>query len=160
MHLQLSTSPVSIPGERPVCAFGPGSHLLLPSDLASGQGHPAQDCSERYQLHANRRRTPAPAYSVGDKVWLSTKNLPLKTESRKLTQRYIGPFAVKYIGPFAVKLWRLIAGLITDFYRRRPGAPGGPPGGWLSGRRYCHEPLLVSPAGGRGCSAMGQHTCS
>ncbi|XP_053555763.1 carbonic anhydrase 15-like [Bombina bombina] len=40
-----------------------------------------------------RRRTP-PKYAIGDKVWLSTKNLRLQVPSKKLASRFIGPFSV------------------------------------------------------------------
>lgn len=36
----------------------------------------------------------APALRPGQRVWLSTGNLPLHMESRKLTQRFIGPFRI------------------------------------------------------------------
>lgn len=34
----------------------------------------------QYQHYANRRRIPAPSYTRGDKVWLSTKDLLLKSQ--------------------------------------------------------------------------------
>ncbi|KAL2101831.1 hypothetical protein ACEWY4_003592 [Coilia grayii] len=58
-----------------------------------------------YSAGANRRRTPAPVYRVGQRVWLSTKDLPVRVESRKLAARFLGPFIVeRVISPTAVRL--------------------------------------------------------
>ncbi|KAL2078839.1 hypothetical protein ACEWY4_024583 [Coilia grayii] len=58
-----------------------------------------------YSAGANRRRTPAPAYRVGQRVWLSAKDLPVRVESRKLAARFLGPFLVeRIISPTAVRL--------------------------------------------------------
>ena len=42
---------------------------------------------------ANRVRCDG-AHSVGEKVWLATKNLPLRLGTRKLAVIWAGPFAI------------------------------------------------------------------
>ena len=59
----------------------------------------------RNRRMADRRRAPAPDYQPGQMVWLSTKDLPLQVDSRKLAPRYIGPFKmVKISNPSAIRL--------------------------------------------------------
>jgi len=50
-------------------------------------------------------RTEAPKYKVGDKVWLSTKNLKLNRPAPKLAERFLGPYeVVEIVSPSAIKL--------------------------------------------------------
>jgi hypothetical protein len=61
--------------------------------------------SQRYQQQANRRRRPGPTLRPGQRVWLSTRDLPLRVESRKLSQKYIGPFKVaRRVNPVSYRL--------------------------------------------------------
>ncbi|KAI2646233.1 Transposon Tf2-6 polyprotein [Labeo rohita] len=59
----------------------------------------------RTKAKADRHRSRPPVYVVGSKVWLSTKNIPLRSVSNKLAPKFIGPFPVtKIISPVAVRL--------------------------------------------------------
>ena len=55
--------------------------------------------------YADQHRGSAPEYKVGDKVWLSTKDIKINCPSRKLAERQLGPFEiVKVISSNAIKL--------------------------------------------------------
>ena len=55
--------------------------------------------------YADFHRGQVPEYKVGDKVWLSTKNLNVDRPSCKLTERQLRPYEiVKIISSNAVKL--------------------------------------------------------
>lgn len=73
------------------------------------------------QKQANHHRAPAPSYRGDQKVWLSSKDLPLHVEAKNLAPRIVGPFKVERMGnPVAVRL-RLPASLKVDpnFYVSR-----------------------------------------
>jgi len=54
---------------------------------------------------ANRKRKPPPRYRVGDKVWLSTKNIHTQRPSKKLDHKHIGPFTIlEQIGTTSYRL--------------------------------------------------------
>jgi len=111
----------------------------------AGKSEPAKEFTERMKTvyeeaqvalsklcddmtcYADFHRGEAPEYKVGDKVWLSTKNLNVDQLSRKLAERQLGPYKiVKIIFPNAVKL-KLPASFkihnVIDVSRIRPYCP-------------------------------------
>ena len=54
---------------------------------------------------ANKHHSVAPIYNIGDQVWLSMENLRmLNRASKKLTEKWIGPYEISSVMPNAVKL--------------------------------------------------------
>uniref|UniRef100_A0A8C5PQ35 Polyprotein n=1 Tax=Leptobrachium leishanense TaxID=445787 RepID=A0A8C5PQ35_9ANUR len=54
---------------------------------------------------ADRHRLQAPSYNVGDRVWLSTRNVKLRVPSMKMAPRFIGPYKIiRRINPVAYAL--------------------------------------------------------
>jgi len=61
--------------------------------------HKAQDDMKRYY---DRRRTPAPVFNPGDKVFLDASDIRTTRPSQKLSHQRLGPFVVeRRIGPMA-----------------------------------------------------------
>ena len=95
--------------------------------------------AQQYQEEqANTRRTPAPAYKVGDEVFLLTSNIKTDRPSKKLDYKKLGRFKVlEVISPYAYKLdlprtLRLHPVFHTSLLRRAgddpvPGQSNAPP---------------------------------
>ncbi|KAK3559371.1 hypothetical protein QTP86_012782 [Hemibagrus guttatus] len=81
-------------------------HWFRESERVWGSAHhQLQRTLRQRRLTANRRRSDAPAYQPGQKVWLSTKDIRLRLPSRKLSPRFIGPFIIlKQVNPVTYKL--------------------------------------------------------
>ena len=67
------------------------------------------EASERAKLsmkvQADKHQNPTPDYKVDQQVWLSTDNLhTLNHVSKKLTEKWIGPYEVTRVTPNAVEL--------------------------------------------------------
>ena len=93
---------------------------------------------ERMKVQADKHRSEAPSYMAGDKVWLSTNNLRLTRPSKKLSERWLGPYEILSMkGSNAVEL-RLPKSMrihpvvnisrVKPYKERLPGQPVDRPG--------------------------------
>ena len=58
-----------------------------------------------YEKQANRRRMPAPNYQVGDRAYLSARNLWTRRPCPKLDWKNLGPYKIiERVSPLAYRL--------------------------------------------------------
>ena len=92
----------------------------------------------RILTQTNHSRSDTPSYAIGDRVWLSTDNLRLPCASRKLSERWLGPYSItKLVGTNAIEL-HLYCSMrihpvinishVKPYRDRLPGQPVSAPG--------------------------------
>ena len=117
-----NNSPHSATGESPFFlnkGYHPTLDISLSDITAKQQGvmiqnirdlheHAKQEIKkaiESYKHFADKKRSPAPVYKVGDSVCLSTQNISTTRPTKKLAERRLGPFKIiQVVSPLAVKL--------------------------------------------------------
>src|ERR1700675_177343 len=88
---------------------------------------------EEYAQYYNRRRTPAPEYKPGDRVWLDSSNIKTTRPSAKLAHRCLGPYVIDREvgnGAYNLKLPPSLRALHDVFpvVKRTPAPPDPIPG--------------------------------
>ncbi|MBW0547192.1 hypothetical protein O181_086907 [Austropuccinia psidii MF-1] len=69
----------------------------------------------RFKKYADRNRAIPPDFQPGDKVWLASKNIKTTRPTKKLSERWLGPFEVlKKIGSHAYHLSCLRNGILVE----------------------------------------------
>lgn len=102
-ELPLSTRPIPVRQQLDINAadkFAEGMKEL--TDFLHAEMGLAQT---RHADQADKSRSPAPIFKEDDHVWLDTRNLKMERPSKKLSERYVGPFRItEVISPVTYRL--------------------------------------------------------
>jgi hypothetical protein len=92
-------------GRHPRMGFEPQqprSHVESVNEFADRMAQSLEEAKaalakakDEYALYYDRRRTPAPVFTKGDKVWLDGSDIPTTCPSAKLSHRRLGPYVVE-----------------------------------------------------------------
>ena len=52
------------------------------------------DAQKQYQVSADKRRSPAPDFKIGDKVFVKAEHFQTTRPSKKLSEKYLGPYDI------------------------------------------------------------------
>ncbi len=64
-----------------------------------------EHAADKMAWYYDHRRSPAPAYKVGAKVWLNAQNYMTTCPTKKLDHKWLGPFVIeKVVSRTAIKL--------------------------------------------------------
>ena len=91
---------------RDLSVVGPAAPFVAKlKDLHNHLQHEITKAGQKAQEQQDRKTLPAPVYTPGERVWLSTENLKLQRPTRKFDHRFIGPFKIiKFIPPHQYQL--------------------------------------------------------
>jgi hypothetical protein len=115
VHASTRASPFQLDtGRNPRMGFEPprdthyeeagafASTLLKATEEAKSALKQAATDMKRYY---DRKHADPPAFKVGDKVWLSSKNIKTRRPAKKLDDKWFGPYAIdKVISPLVYRL--------------------------------------------------------
>lgn len=71
-----------------------GRHLELLQEARKEAESVLTHAAERMKYFFDKHRTKEPTYQVGDKVWLSAKNITTTAPSKKLAAKQLGPYTI------------------------------------------------------------------